>query len=331
MEISELTSDLEIIFEKEISDLSSGVCTFATGKTTKGNIFNYPNARTLIDLFLMVQNDGILKSFFVASLKGQITDSTEASPSGLEWSRFPFVGISQLCFYALIELGFTEEAIDSLKNRRRGCEGIYSLICQLIPKNYFDLNQLKEILTKVRTSSRPSTKRMQLEPMLIESRYELLGMQIKKVNVEINQDKKAVSEKICRFGFDESYNDLLDGIDNFINTETSKIVNAGMISNLRTFMGNLLKDVANRIAKQKGEKIPVIAGRGEMGSIRCYLKTNLALSDNDDEFIDSFVDILHSEGGHSFMSEKEYFRLARNIAVEVALFILTKYEKEYKS
>jgi hypothetical protein len=39
---------------------------------------------------------------------------------------------------------------------------------------------------------------------------------------------------------------------------------------------------------------------------------------------------LHEEGGHSFVSEKEYFRLSRNIAIEIALFVLSKYEKKYK-
>lgn len=29
------------------------------------------------------------------------------------------------------------------------------------------------------------------------------------------------------------------------------------------------------------------------------------------------------------MSDKEYFRLARNIAIEIALFMLSKYEKKY--
>ena len=103
-----------------------------------------------------------------------------------------------------------------------------------------------------------------------------------------------------------------------------------MISNLRTFMGNLLKDVAGRIAQKESETIPTIQGCGEMGNIRGYLKIKLNLSAKDDKFIDSFVDILHSEGGHAFMSEKEYFRLARNIAIEISLFILSKYEKKFK-
>jgi hypothetical protein len=95
-------------------------------------------------------------------------------------------------------------------------------------------------------------------------------------------------------------------------------------------MADLLKDIANRIAEGEGFKIPHVEGRGEMGDVRSYLKSKLDFSDADDKFIDSFIDILHIEGGHSFMSEKEYFRLSRNIAIEIALFALSKYEKKYK-
>jgi hypothetical protein len=85
-----------------------------------------------------------------------------------------------------------------------------------------------------------------------------------------------------------------------------------------------MKDLTKRIAEKENEKIPVLKDRSEMGNVRAYLKIKLGLSREDDTFIDSFVNILHSEGGHAFMSEKEYFRLARNIAVEIALLVLSK-------
>lgn len=197
------------------------------------------------------------------------------------------------------------------------------------------MTQLKDISSKTREMEKTrdewdsSEVGHKLNAHIISFRYEILNRQISKINVEINEDKKAVSEKMGRLGFNESYNELLDGIDSFIKADTEKFINAGMISNLRTFMADLLKDVANRIAEKEQEKIAAIAGRKEMGNIRGYLKKKLDLSENDDRFIDSFIDVLHAEGGHAFMSEKEYFRLARNIAIEITLFILSKYEKKY--
>ena len=150
-------------------------------------------------------------------------------------------------------------------------------------------------------------------------------------NVEINQDKKTVSEKISYLGFDAKYNTLLAEIDDFLNDDAHKIIPSAMISCLRTFMGDLLKDTANRIAKYNKEEIPKLPDHKEMGNIRIYLRRNLELSDADDGFINSFVKILHTKGGHAFLSEKEYFRLSRNIAIEISLFVLSKYEKKFKT
>ena len=100
-----------------------------------------------------------------------------------------------------------------------------------------------------------------------------------------------------------------------------------MIGNLRIFMADIFKDIARRISTKLEEEIPKIPNRAEMGNIRVYLKGKINLSDNEDKFINSFIDILHTEGGHSFTSEKIYFRLARNIAIEIALLVLSKYEK----
>lgn len=328
MDLDELENCLEIVFEKELSDRrNSRVFYFKRSRSV--DIFIYPNAETLIDLFSTIQGDEPLKQFFVNRLIKNIMSSEETTYRLASVGEV-HVSLSPLCFYALLELGFANEAISALEKRQSGFNGNFQLILALVSENYFDEAQLKIILRKVRTAGGISYYANQLNSAIIKTRYKLLKKRIKTVNVEINQDKKTVSEKLSMFGFNENYSILLNEIDHFINTETSKAVNAGMISNLRTFMGNLMKDVANRIAEQKGERIPKLEDRGEMGNVREYLKRNLELPHNDDRFIDSFIDILHSEGGHSFISEKEYFRLARNIAIEIALFVLSKYEKRFR-
>jgi hypothetical protein len=277
-----------------------------------------------------------LQSPFVNSLKKTIIDSEEIS-YGQRTGDFSLFGPSPLCSYALVELGYQNEALESLKKRRNGRRGIYTLILTILDKNYFDSSQLKGISNIVNTDFEGSLSEVfepnkiveTLHQRLIQTRYDLLGKKIRKVNIEINQDKKTVSEKINLLGLSENYNELLNCIDDYILTDTPKPVNAGMINNLRGFMANLTKDIANRIAENEHEKIPHLK-ESEMGNIRTYLKTKLNFTDNDDKLLDSFIDILHVEGGHSFMSEKEYFRLSRNIAIEIALFILSKYEKKYK-
>jgi hypothetical protein len=95
-------------------------------------------------------------------------------------------------------------------------------------------------------------------------------------------------------------------------------------------MCDLFTDIAKKVSEANNEEIPKLPNHGEIGNARSYLKQNLELTDKDNKFIDSFLDTLHNESGHSFLSEKEYFRLARNIAIEILLFILSKYEKKFK-
>jgi hypothetical protein len=245
-----------------------------------------------------------------------------------------YVSNSAICFYALLKLGYINESIESLQKRAKTRNIIYLLISNLISQNLFNFNQLKIISDIISTDTDFQQKSSQsygsqLQTRIIKSRFEILTKQVRKINVEINQDKKAVSEKITNLGLNSNYNRLMDVMESFIQTGSSEVVNAGMISNLRTFMADLLKDIAHKIAQMKNEEIPNIR-ESEMGNIRSYLKNKLELGDNEDKFIDSFVSILHKEGGHSFMSETEYFRLSRNIAIEFALFLLSKYEKKYQ-
>jgi len=330
MELSELESSLEIIFEKEIHDLESGAPTFKIESSENGDILKYPNAEMMINLFSLIQSDGKLRLSFVDSLEKKIKYSDEFIRFMPSIGTF-YVGSSGVCFYTLVVLGFVNEAVNSLKRRTKGSQAIYNLISYLIPNNYFDLNQQNEVLQIIRADPRPSDVKSRLNSILVKSRFELLGTQIRRVNIETNLDKKAVCEKISLLDFDQSYSQLLDGIDSFINAEPLKEVKPEPISTLRVFMTNLQKDIATKIADKEGETIPAIGDQEEMGAVGCYLKKKLDLSDSDDRFIDSFVGVLHSEGGHAFVSEKEYFRLARNIAIEIALFLLSKYEKKFKS
>lgn len=169
---------------------------------------------------------------------------------------------------------------------------------------------------------------LNVQSKLIQIRYELLKKQVKKINIEINIDKKSVSQKINQFGLSQDYKELLACIDDYIQAETPKPVNAGRINNLRTFMANLLTDIAKQIAENDNEIIPKTK-ESEIGN-SSYLKTKLELTSKENKLIDSLIDILHAEGGHAFLSEKEYFRLSRNIAIEIAFFVLSKYEKKYK-
>lgn len=336
MDKDELHESLEIVFDKEKSDIrNQGYSYFYKG--TQAENITYPNAEMLLQIYADLKNEvsNIFQLIdFVGTLKGKIAQASEPL---VRYSRteVSYVGVSALCFYTLVQIGYANEAIESLKKRQNDFSGIYRLLYAILGTTYFDSVQLKD-LSDILEADRSAKIEEQLRDKerlrskIIEVRFQQLEKKLKKVNVEINQDKKSLAEKIDVLGLSGNYNELLDCIDNFILTDTSKVVNAGIISTLRTFMADLLKDVAEKIARTEGTKIPHTDGRGEMGDVRDYLKRKLSFSDADDKFITSFVRILHAEGGHSFMSEKEYFRLSKNIAIEIALFVISKYEKYKK-
>lgn len=329
MTSSDFQESMQIVFDKEESDLNTEGYSFYEGSQAQN--ITYPNGEVLLQIYAGLGTEllsELNKMVFRQILRTKIIASEEIrylSESG----SVTYTGLSTLCFYTLIRLGFTDDAIDCLRNRQKDRNGIYNILIQILERVNFNQQQLKAI-SDIANAHKGYSVEVPLKRKLVQVRFNQLENNLKKINIEINQDKATLKEKFFLMQFGDKYNGLLEDMDNYILTENSKAVNAGMISNLRAFIADLLKDIATRIAQTEGIAIPHIDRRGEMGDIRGYLQSRLNLSKEDNEFIDSFVKILHAEGGHSFTSEKEYFRLARNIGIEIALFMMSKYEKKYK-
>jgi hypothetical protein len=162
-----------------------------------------------------------------------------------------------------------------------------------------------------------------LQMKLADVGYEEIKKSISGVNIEINRDKEKLISIFSNNNFDQKYEHLLQEIDKYINTN-STIITSGMVGNMRSFMEDLVIDLARKIAANNNEQIPENTDKGPMGNIRDYLKIKLELSDKDNQLINKYIDVLHSEGGHSFTSNVEYFRLAKNIGIEIGLFLLSK-------
>lgn len=333
--MEDIEKKLSIIFDKVSSDQNKELKDTSYLQLSEIVSINFPNTDILIDIFTIIQQDEKIKESFIKILEKKIQKDLESYLTihkGIHIS-----GISPLCFLGLVKIGYIEYALEALERRVYNKFGIYTVINKILDQNYFNSSQIEKIYEILRYDFAKSSfieghGRYEIKDILkkrlIELRYEFLKKEVRSINVEINQDKKTVTEKIQLFGFSPKYQEFLNSIDTFLNTENSKSLNAGMISNLRTFLADLVTDVAHRIAEIEHEKIP-LTKPSELGNMRSYLKNKLDLTDKDNKFIDSFIDVLHSEGGHAFMSEKEYFRLARNIAIEIALFILSKYGKKY--
>jgi hypothetical protein len=146
------------------------------------------------------------------------------------------------------------------------------------------------------------------------------------INEELNIDKERVIEKIAKYGFPQEMESFLLEVDKIHELSNWKSINSGMISNLRSFFEMLIENIAEQIKLKTGDEYPKNVDRAKLGNLRHYIKTHLKLSSRDDELIDSFIKILHKEGGHAFLSEKKYFLLTKNIGIEIAYFLLSKLE-----
>lgn len=115
MEAAELSNSLNIVFEKEMQDLFSGHQTVAVNESKGEYVILYQHAETLIQMYLTIRNNPKLKGFFVDTLKEGIVNSD--GPLFLPFRTY--LGISCLCFYTLVNIGCVNEAIASLKKRKK--------------------------------------------------------------------------------------------------------------------------------------------------------------------------------------------------------------------
>ena len=111
-------------------------------------------------------------------------------------------------------------------------------------------------------------------------------------------------------------------IDKIIELPDSEPIYSGMIGNLRSFFEELTKNVAGTIESKTGD----IPSDRKISTLRAYINKHLNVSKHEDKFIDSFIIMLHVEGGHNLVSEKKYFILSKNIGIEIAYFLLSKLE-----
>lgn len=161
--------------------------------------------------------------------------------------------------------------------------------------------------------------------------YNRLIDELKDSNEEINIHKEQVIELISRYGFPQDMERFLLEIDELPDLSKWQSVNSGMIGNLRSFFEALVRSIADKISTKTGVECPKPQGNEtEIGIKRKYIKEQLELSGADNKLIDSFVTILHKEGGHTFISERKYFVMTKNIGIEIAYFLLSVYEEKFE-
>lgn len=94
---------------------------------------------------------------------------------------------------------------------------------------------------------------------------------------------------------------------------------------LREFLAQLLKESSGKIYGKTGDEITI--GKSELISFKSYIKKHLSLDDEENKLINALYGITNSEGAHTLITEKDYFRLCKNMIIELSLLLTSKLER----
>ena len=170
----------------------------------------------------------------------------------------------------------------------------------------------------------------EIKEQIIDIRYEKLIKRLDWIDVEINSDKIKVKEYLKDFWFDEKYNITLNKIDKFIVNEEydDTITPGGVIWIFREFFHDFYIDLARKIAELNlVDSVPKHEiCKKDICHATKYIQKEFNLSDDDTKLLWAYLWITNWEGAHKLISEKKYFRLTRNIGIEIALLMLSKLE-----
>lgn len=209
--------------------------------------------------------------------------------------------------------------------------------------NFFNQEQLKKLLNifkkqhqyySISNCNSLLVLSAQLIKEIVNYQFYELSKNLVWINIEINKDKEELKQIINYFWFDTKYNEFLTNLDkHFYSENKDSIEIAWMIWTFRQFNNDIIIDIALEVAKIEGLKdTPKIESKKSISKIWIawdYLKEKFWLSDNEEKFLEYFTKILHEEWWHAFLSSIEYFRLTKNITIEIILMLLYKL-REFK-
>lgn len=285
--------------------------------------------KTLKQLYNKIQNNPENRNLFIDHIKNKLINGH----SYMKASDGIYYDTSSLALYFLMKIGKNDENVEILKiinknnkKKRTTREGLINdlLIFMHLEPFYFDfkiLNSLKELNFQY-LCHRDSPAYFKLNDEINLMKYSKLKDELKDVNEEINIHKEKIIGLISKYNFPKKMEIFLLEIDKIFELPDSEPIYSGMIGNLRSFFEELTRNIAETIESKTGEK----CSNRKIGTLRAYINKYLNLSEHEDKFIDSFIVMLHVEGGHELVSEKKYFVLSKNIGIEIAYFLLSKLE-----
>ena len=155
-----------------------------------------------------------------------------------------------------------------------------------------------------------------------KARYFLLkGELLQDVNLEVNQDKKAVESFLQKLGFSQTLSQSLNEADKLQHSSSLFDLKSSM-GHLRSFLENLQTYASARVAKKAGGIVPKT-----WGEATSFLRQSAILTKPEEGLATGLYTFISDGAVHPLIAEREYARLSRNVVIEYGLLLLRKLEK----
>lgn len=291
-------------------------------------IINYPNFVLLIKLFNTLSDES--KSYFINHLLKFWDDEK----------------VGSLITETLIKTNNFDRIIPIIAPQFKG--KLYFLlftIDELLTYEYtiFSKTQLK--ILKYRLSALFSLKSIDYENFSFNTYYRergIIALSLKRIhtisyralvkeldehtNYEINSDIKEIKYKIKLFNFDEIFIEAINKIEKmYSDVSIDEFDNSMALNELRNLLHEIIKLFCEKIKEKTGKEYPNTE-KTDIANYRLYMKKHLEL-DEEHALLNNLVKILNHEGSHSFITERQYFRLTKNITIEIIMLLLYKFEQ----
>jgi len=334
------------IFDKVKIEQERGNATFEIIKWDYKSIY----IDKLVSLYKILETEKEKKYFIWFLLEGLISDY-------YEYEKKVFVWVSHICFFTLTFLWYSKIATEVLQESFEESPWFKAImvICGFLTEetNIFrkeDLDSLIPFLQNIKNSNIFYNKTWShgferyIKELIngaiwkiIDIRFNDFDKIILHHDIEIETDKKQVQEYLKRFWFEEKYERLLNSIDKLLQNQdiSEEDFVWWVIWSFRQFYDDFYIDLATKISKLNWlDTFPKNISKEKTSSFwhaLHYIWQEFNVSKDEEKLLMGYYWVSNWQWAHRLLSNKKYFRLTRNIWIEICLFLLSKLEDYTKS
>ena len=236
-----------------------------------------------------------------------------------------YFDVAYLVFFVLCKIGGTVEAVKNSRIKLKGdldhgFSNMLAMLSQIISHDYasFDTETYLQIEAAMEGEAEYNFK---LFEKINAAKLEILKSELRDINPEINYDRQKVINLWSQFFDSPEVPAVIEEIEQyFVEGEFTESKFATCIGRVRVLLGDVTRKIA--ISMKEDTKI---TERSKEHQVFDYLRSAKFISDD----IWSLTRTLHSmtsdEGAHASIAPREYARLTKNMAYELILMLLIRY------